>query len=538
MHQITLLIWIFILKSTNSESSLKILQIINDPIVQIKEIECKIQIGTIRIIHPINLAKIEESAEMVTNAFYTNLAPTNPLQEVIKFRIKKLYSTLYGLRPQRTHRHKRWNSIGTAWKWIAGSPDANDLQIINSTMNDIIDQNNYQYRINENINSRITQLTQAINQIAGSLNNDKDKLDTLQAVTTMLNIDVINELLDNIQEAITLTKISVANNKILSTREVNMIKSALQDQGVKINFPDEALQFVTPKIAVKDGDLLYILHVPQLENSTSSIVRIFPLIVDNQIIATYPSHIIRHGSKLFTTTKPEDYVQRSSSIKEFDDQCIKQIIFGKQSHCTSTLRNDTTQRLVNENTVIISNARNHTLKTNCGPDNRVISGNFVIKFSNCTINFNGQTFRSSETTVDTEVLHGAFHNSLITWNLQKQHDIAEISDTAVSNRQKLDHVYLRQDSLQFKLWTTFGGFSLSAVLCIAIFIILLKKVNPCTQLCSRCPASLKTEPRRSVLQEGQVKDRSPTPSPTISQRLDAIHQKQQVCFNPIIQPTD
>ena len=500
-----IIIWISISTLALSEPLINITPIVNDPIVQIKEIDCKIQTGSIRIIHPINLARIEETAELITNTFYTKLTATNPLEEVIKFRIKKLYSTLYGLKPHRTHRYKRWDSIGTAWKWIAGSPDAQDLAIINSTINEIIDQNNLQLRINNNINTRITQLTQAVNEIAGSLNKEKDRLNTLETITTMLNINVIIELLDNIQEAITLSKISITNNKILSTREINIIKTALQDQGVEINFPDEALQFVTPKIAVKNGDLLYILHVPQLENYTSNVIRIFPLIVDNQIIKSFPSHIIRHGSKLYTTDKPGDFVQKSSDIREFSDECIQQIIFGKQSRCISISKNDTTQQLVNENTIIVSNAKNHILETNCGPDDRAITGNFIIKFANCRINFNGQIFKSSETLVNTEFLPGAFHNTLIRWNRQNQPDIAEISNVAIANRQKLDHVYLRQNSLHFKVWTAFGGFSLSTIFCFIVIFILVKGINPCTKSHFRNLDSPRTEPRQLELKEGGVK---------------------------------
>lgn len=508
---------------------LQIIGIPNDPIVQIKVTDCKIQMGSLKIIHPVNLTKIEESIEIITNSFYNKLTPTNPLQEVIKYRIKKLYSTLYGLKPERAHRFRRWDSLGTAWKWVAGSPDAQDLQIINLTMNNIIEQNNYQYQINQNIDKRVTQLTYTINRIVNSLNDNKDSLDTLDAVTTMLNIDVINELLDNIQEAITLTKISIANNKMLSTREVNVIKSALQEQGVKINFPDEALQFVTPKIAVRNNDLLYILHVPQLENSTSTITRIYPLIVDNQIIKSFPSYIIRQGTKLYTTGKPNDFVQRSADINEFEDECIKTIILGKQSRCPSIFKNDTIQQLVNENTIIISNAKNQTLKTNCGPDDRTISGNFILKFYNCTIQFNQHTFQSSESIIDTEILHGTSHKSLIEWNLHKHNNIAEIGDVAIGNRRKLDHVYLQQNRLHFKLWTTFGGLSLTTVSCFIIVILLLKNINPCSKNWTYCKGSPETEPGRFDLKEGEVtvELNLPPESSNMLEQLKSIKQQQQ-----------
>lgn len=498
---------------TSCEPLLHIINTLNNPIVQIKISDCKIQTGSIKIIHPVNLGTIEETIESLTNSFYNKLTPTNPLHEVIKFRIKKLYSTLYGLKPQQSRRHRRWDSLGTAWKWIAGTPDAQDLQLINSTMNDLINQNNHQYRINDNINNRITQLTQTVNNIVNSINVNKASMDTTDAITTMLNIDVINELLDNIQEAITLTRISIANHKILSTREINVIKSTLQDQGVTINFPDEALQFVTPKIAVKNGDLLYILQVPQLEETTSTIIRIFPLIVNNQIIEAHPNYVIRHGTKLFTTDKPGDFVQKSSNIKEFKDDCIQPIILGKQSSCSSIPKNETTQQLANENTIIISNAINHTLQTNCGPTDRVITGNFIIRFQNCTVSFNNQTFRNLETTlINTEVLHGAFQGSLIKWNLSKHHDIAIIGNTAIENRRKLDHVYLRQDSLHFKLWTTFGGFSLTTVTCFIVIILLVKSINPCLRLRHQEPSN--TDPRRLELKEGGVNAEPAQLSPT------------------------
>ncbi|XP_055629043.1 uncharacterized protein LOC129779077 [Toxorhynchites rutilus septentrionalis] len=525
-----LIAWLTALTQIHSDPILNIVDLGNNPIVLIKQINCKIQTGTINIIHPINLDQIEESAELVTAKFYAQLTSTNPLHEVIKFRIKKLYSSLYALKPQKAHRQKRWDTIGTAWKWIAGSPDAQDLRIINSSMNDLINQNNQQYKINENINNRITQLTQAINQIASSINNSTKELDILQAVTTMLNVDIVNELLDNIQEAIALTRISVINNKILTTREINVIKSALQDQGVEINFPDEALQFVTPKIAVNNGDLLYILHVPELENSTSTITRIFPLIVNDQIIKTYPSHVIRHGPKLFKTSKPEDFVQRSSYIDEIEDDCIKPIILGKESRCISIFKNDTIQQLINENTILISNARNQTLKSNCGPDDRTITGNFIIKFANCTVKFNGHKFQNSEIIGETEVLYGALYNTLIHWTLQKEHDITEIRDTAIINRQKLDHIHLRQNSLRFSLWTTFGGISLSTVICFIAVILCIKNINICPVLkLGRSKSNI--DPRRLELKEGEVNIPLET---TLNRQLDRLQQHQRQLAETII----
>ena len=56
------------------------------------------------------------------------------------------------------NRFKRWDSVGTVWKYLAGNPDANDLRIINSSLNDLIDNNNKQITINRQFNNKIKEL--------------------------------------------------------------------------------------------------------------------------------------------------------------------------------------------------------------------------------------------------------------------------------------------------------------------------------------------------------------------------------------------
>lgn len=527
MLKLIFVTWIYLLASS---STFEILELGKNPIVLVKHRSCKIQTGTIKLIHPINLHQIEESIELLTTRFYSKLTPTNPLNEIVKFRIRKLYSTLHALKPHRHNRPKRWNQLGTAWKWIAGSPDANDLRIINTTLSELVSQNNKQYRINDNINIRIGQLTQTVNEIANSLNRHNDELDVVQGVTTMLNVDIINELLDNIQEAISFSKIAVINNKMLTTRELNMIRATLEDQGVETIFPEEALQFVTPKIAVKDKDLLYILHVPELENSHSTIIRIFPLIVNDQIIRTYPSHLIRQGSKFYKTSKPDDFVQRSSYIDEFEDDCIRPIILGRQANCISVYSNETTQKLIDENTVLISNAKNHSLESNCGPDNRTITGSYMLKFTNCTLKFNDQKFHNLEIISNHEIIHGAFNNILINWTMQNRYNIAEIGDTAISNRRRLDHVYLEQNDLRVNLWSSVGGISLSTVIYVTIVVLILKGINPCRKFHSRRNQLPTVDPGRLELEEGAVTDavnQLRIQQQQLAAALAAIKQQQQ-----------
>ncbi|XP_062553946.1 uncharacterized protein LOC134219254 [Armigeres subalbatus] len=286
---ILLLMWTIV---SSQAQKLAIRNLQNDPLLLIKESACKIQIGTIKIIHPINLTSIEEAAEILVRSSHQNNVNTNPLISTLKYKTKKLYANLYQLKPQGHRRSRRWNSIGTVWKWITGTPDASDLQAINTTMNDLIDQNNQQFRINQNINDRIQQLTHAIKDITTQANLNDLMMNDVEIITSILNVDILNNMFEDIQDAVMLSKMSIASNKILSIREILTIKGLLHDQGVNIDLPDEALQFVIPKFATSPGTLLYFMHVPLLENNTASIIKLYPITNGNHIINQYPEYIV------------------------------------------------------------------------------------------------------------------------------------------------------------------------------------------------------------------------------------------------------
>lgn len=112
-----------------------------NPILLLKEQNCYIQTGIIKIVHPINLTSLEENVSLFIN-ISRKIDKTFPLASLI------VRNNLYKLKPMKRARQKRWDIIGKGWKWLAGNPDADDLRIINSTFNSLIDQSNEQIKIN------------------------------------------------------------------------------------------------------------------------------------------------------------------------------------------------------------------------------------------------------------------------------------------------------------------------------------------------------------------------------------------------------
>lgn len=469
-----MLLIIFTLLATSLCQELEIKALDERPILVTKHKNCKIQAGNIKIIHTINLTDLEATINLLTNTAYTNIDDKNQLTHIVKYKVKQLYSNFYQLKPSNHRRQKRWDRIGTTWKWIAGNPDAEDLRIINTTLHQLIEENNNQYHVNEQIGLRIQQLTSSITQ---TLTNNKVIMNEIDILTMIVNIDTVNTILTNIHDAILLSKALVTSSKILSPKEIHMIKQLIEQQGVPVEMPDEAFNLVTPKFTVSDEMLLYILQLPQLEKGESKVIRILPLTINDAIINSHPEFLVKTGRELFTTTSPDEYVQRSSFIKKFNDACIAPLVLGKNSHCNTSADTETRTKLLTDNLVLITNAKNQHLDSDCGPDNRTIQGNLLISFSNCSIIFNKRKISSSEVLTQSNVLEGALHNLVMESIQIKDHNIESVHNNTIVNRHHLQQVNLAQYNNKMWNWGLLGGLSASTITLTAFIVFVIFKSN-------------------------------------------------------------
>lgn len=456
----------------------------NDPVLILQNSKCKIQTGTTKLIHPINLTDIEQTMEIVSTLAYKKI--TNPLTKIVKQKLQELYTNFHQIKPTSTIRRKRWDKLGTAWKWIAGNPDAQDLRIINSSMNDLINENNRQYQVNNQVNLKLQTLTNTVNEIVENSYSNKVVLNEVETLITILNIDTINKILLDIQDAIILSKTFTVNTRILSLKEITTIRLLLEEQGIKVDLPDEAINLVTPKIAVSKDTLLYILHVPQLEPEEADIIQIFPLNNDNVVIKNYPNYLIKLRKTLYISDKPSEYVQRHAFIKEFTDSCIQPLIWGTHAHCATKTEYHTETKLIAENTILITNAKNQTISSTCGPNNRNLTGNFIITFSNCSVVFDNLTFSSKEIKSEAKLMQTALYNIRMEHWLQNELNISVIDNQTMTNRKLLHHVSLKQFNSDIQIWSLFGGLSVTTIISITlIFIYLRRTVNEIWQKISR-----------------------------------------------------
>ena len=463
---ITIFLLIFTPIAKNQELEISYLN--HRPLLILEKRPCKIQTGTINVIHPINLTDIEMTIDGLTNIAYSKT--NSQLSNIMQHKIRELYGNFLQIKP---HRSKRWDAVGTTWKWIGGSPDAQDLHIINNTLNNLIDENNQQIKINTQLGKRIQDVTRTINKLIENTNSNNLIWNEVELITAIINVETVNNILEKIQETVTLAKASIPSSKILSSREIYLMKDILEKQGVQIDIPDQALSFMTPKVALGKNTLLYILGVPKLQKTEATILEIHPLTNNDSIINDYPKYVIKDHKNLYTTSQPDNYVQRDEFIKPFVDDCIHPIVMGTDSQCPMITDRRTLATLIADNTLLIINAKDDELLSDCGPANRKLKGNFLITFHNCELRFKMEVFESQKVTAKQPLFQGAMHNLVIKQRLIPTHNITILDSRSLENRELLNHVNLKQFNHDIWNWSLLSGITLSTTLSVTLTLFAL-----------------------------------------------------------------
>ena len=109
------------------------------PLVAIKNGEGWIINGHLSFVHVIQLGKLEQMLD-TTSRFINSRPDEEKHKGMANYLIKKAYdriNTIKGV--TRTKRSIDW--IGSAWKWIAGNPDASDWNLILDSQEKLIQNN-------------------------------------------------------------------------------------------------------------------------------------------------------------------------------------------------------------------------------------------------------------------------------------------------------------------------------------------------------------------------------------------------------------
>lgn len=358
-------------------------------------------------------------------------------------------------------------------------------------------------------------MTSVVNELINKHNmENRIILKEYDALTLILYIDSMNHIIEEIQDTVLRTKIMLPNNKLLTLKEITLVESLLVEQGINVRFPEEALEYATPKVAIREDCLLYILQIPKLYDQNAEVIEIIPLTTNNYIIPEAPKYVIKMQNSWFLTHYPEKTIQKESDLSTMNDDCIHAILKGAVSHCKTIENHDITIKQVSRNKILINNSKQSYIGSNCGPHNRSLTGNYLITFHNCTVVINNKVYAPEEVIDNiTYDFQGAFPNLKINWSFTEHYNISTLKNSTEFNREHMELMKLEQS--QHKSWiiTLAGGLSTTTLTIIGIFLyVCLRRRKLIIKIKNPGRINQKLEDDLSLPPRGVTVDTPPVPA--------------------------
>lgn len=358
----------------------------------------KLQTGTFRIIHVIELEAYEIILEDIRLQM-GNLNESDPNYPIISHQITQITNQLSILKPRINRNPRSLNFLGSAWKWLAGSPDHDDFQILKSQSYRLLKNSNKQVVINQAYTKRINKLTNVTNEVMNLLRSNT-VLKNQYTLDLKYKLDVIKEELTNIEYALLWAKNDVVSSFILSNSELKIVKERFEESNIPFINLEEALNFSEIKIASDKKTILYIISIPTTEKYICKKLLIKPVKYNNKIIKLQYENVLTCESEMYgikkhcKTYNELTVCNRDEIVNLSAENCIRKLILGKPSSC---------EEINNQHVPTVEEIQLGTLFLNqfngsITTENEVvnITGTFIIQFHNASITINGQEFVSKE----------------------------------------------------------------------------------------------------------------------------------------------
>ncbi|XP_043063210.1 uncharacterized protein LOC122319682 [Drosophila yakuba] len=176
----------------------------------------------------------------------------------------------------RTTRAIEW--LGSAWKWVAGSPDATDWNTILKAQNEVVTNTDQQIRINSKLFDSAHESALLINKVDQRVNAiDGDLRAT--ALTLHRAIILANQV-GEIIKACQFAKTGTVNSNLLDHEEVETILNEVSN--LPYQNPIEAIEFSRPSVVTNGTMILYILAFPKVTTESYKFMHLYSTISEGR----------------------------------------------------------------------------------------------------------------------------------------------------------------------------------------------------------------------------------------------------------------
>lgn len=442
--------------------------------------DARVITGTTKIVHRVNVTLLQEAAASWQSMHFPEESTVTP---IILDRIRRITQSVDYVQPlYLPRRSKRWDQLGSGWKWLAGNPDADDLRTINSALLNVNSNNDKQIIINNNFENLINEITKNLKVL------DKISLDNIEKISldlTLVNIIFQLENLENqinqIQNSIIFSKVNLVNHHLLSKDEILLISNYLQEQNVSFNSLDQALSFTEISIAFQKGILVYTIKLPKLTPEVFKMLRVEALAIKREKIRLPGTIFIINDHQVFTQIGEcqivnEIHICKERNLREIlGDECLQPILKGLPGSCHYTEASNNPKIIQMSSDVVLAMNVNTNLVNTCKVANRSLKGTYLIKFQECSISLGHETFYNDLLATVNQVLMPPTNGVNITKkSLIKEANLDALHESHILNLEKLERLGKNTSIMQHSLVVTASIILLSIII---IFVCLRLRLS-------------------------------------------------------------
>lgn len=431
------------------------------PIVSIRAGNAWIINGNFKLVHVINITQYVSITENIS-ALVEKRMPPSGNKDIINYHLTQTKERLRELGQTKTRNRRSIDWIGSAWKWVAGNPDAADWNSMLKSQNSIIDNNNEQYKINTQLLNTTRIVVEKTNELIKRFNEINNGREAEQIGQQTLNqVLVLKDAINEVVRACQLAKSGIINTNLLDKSEVENIITEIET--LPYANAVEAIEYGNPSIYTNGALLLYVLSIPKLKKDFYHRILVrSPIIMAKQVELAFEEIIISQketfGVKKSCSNINNATVCPQSALSRLkEESCIPRLLKGGAANCNYRMSYDVLIEMITTDILYVTNYKGiMTL-----PDRtEILNGTYLIQLFNESVKIGNETFSSISTTklqplppVLTSVSNGS-----ITLDIHQIHKIS------LNNIEKLRHLDLKMGITL----GTYASFVILTIVCIGV----------------------------------------------------------------------
>lgn len=456
------------------------------------------QDGTFKVIHSINLEQYQALSEDLESIVDANITYSHPLRPFLTQQVISIKGLLRRLAPNRPRRSIDF--IGSAWKWIAGTPDSHDFEILDQKIGNLLENNNRQLIINELTTDRIREISNITNEI---LKVRKEDWNNELASNLEHKLILIEKELQNIEYAIQWARVNIVNSFILSKTEVETLNDVLTTYNIPLFSIDELLSFGNVKIVTNSKEILYILSIPITENKVCKMFLAKPVKIGYFVDKIEFNKILNCNNVLFAIKDNcKNYNElticnRDKLIELKEDYCITNLFKNKIGNCTQVNNEHIPTIEEIESDLILLNQYDGTIKVN--EEEIGLNGTYLVKYFNTTIYIDNREFFSKEVSGSKPL--PAFlqpkANNVITEEVLSLERIQKINLENIKRLELIEH--------KNNILTSSSIIAIAATFLAVVWILVKRKINQ-----RNCEMDTEKNSQRTTVEEPNMEPKANT----------------------------